>query len=382
MKKVLFVNDELSTGGVSTVLLNLLNALDKNEYEIHLLILNRHEQNFDHLPPYIKLVNTTSFFDVCDISIQECFKLGLNELFKKIYLYILIKTGLINSRIKKERVKIGIGRYDAEIAFKEGISSIFVANSDCDNKINWIHSDYKVMNYSKHYIGTMSRIFSKFNMNVAVSRVAMESFKEIFGIDRIMVIHNVLNVEEIKWKMNEPVRIMHNEGIKLVTVGRLHPQKSYNRLLNVVKMLNNDGYVFHLNIIGNGILKDKLIDQKEKLGLDNVSFLMEKSNPFPYVKNSDLFVLSSVYEGLPTVVYESLICGVPVVTTRVAGVDEQLNDDIGVIVDNNEHSLYEALKELMDNKDRINKMKENLKSYDYENSHILKTIGDLLNHEK
>lgn len=382
MKKVLFVNDELSVGGVSTVLLNLLNALDKKEYEIHLLILNRHEQNYDHLPPYIKLVETTTFFDVCDIPIQECFKMGPIYLFKKIYFYLLIKTGLINKRLKKERLKMNIDDYDTEIAFKEGISSIFVANSSCQNIINWVHSDYRVMNYSKHYIKTMTKTLSKFNMNVAVSKVAMESFKEIFKIENIKVIHNVLNVEDIKWKMEEPITKEEYDGIRLISVGRLHPQKSYDRLLNVAKRLNDEGYKFQLDIIGDGILKENLKKQKEELNLNNINFLLEKSNPFPYVKRSDLFVLSSIYEGLPTVVYESLICGVPVISTRVAGVDEQLDEKIGMIVDNDEDSLFKGLKLLFENPEKIRTMKNNLSAYNYENDYILSEVGELLNNER
>lgn len=377
MKKILFVNDELSTGGVSSVLLNLLNALDKEKYDIYLLILNKHNKDYSYLPKYIHTLETSSFFDVCDITFKQCLHEGLAKSIKKVSFFVLIKTGLINWKIKEVRDKMHLPKFDVEVAFKEGISSIFVANSNCRKKINWIHSDYKVMNYSKNYMRTMVDTFRKFDINVAVSKVAMESFKEIFKVDNIVTVHNILNVERIKSKMNDIVNINNNGNLKLISVGRLHPQKSYDRLLNVVKRLNDDGYVFDLDIIGDGLLREELFKQKEELQLFNVNFLLEKDNPFPYIKNADLFVLSSIYEGLPTVVYESLICGVPVITTRVAGVDEQINDYNGIIVENSEEGLYRGIKEVLDDTSRIEYMKRNLKGYNYENESIIKKIDEI-----
>lgn len=377
MRKILFVNDELSVGGVSTVLLNLLDALDKNKYDIYLLILNKHGKDYDNLPPYIHVLNTTPFFDVCDIPVKECLKLGFGKFVKKLSFFVLIKTGLINRSIRKERIKMNMPVFDVEVAFKEGISSIFVANSNCKRKINWVHSDYSVMNYSKNYMKTMAETFMRFDMNVAVSRVAMNSFKEIFNVERIVTIHNILNVKSIKSKMNENIELEKKEHLKLVTVGRLHPQKSYDRLLNVVKRLNDCKYVFNLDVIGDGPLRDDLLKQKEELKLGNVNFLLEKQNPFPYMKNSDLFVLSSLYEGLPTVVFESFICGTPVLATKVAGVDEQIDESNGIIVDNSEDGLFYGLKNLIENSNKIYNMKLNLKEYNYENEEIIHQLDEL-----
>ena len=378
MKKILFVNDELSMGGVTSVLLNLLNALDYSKYEVDLLILDDNNLDINLIPKSVNLIKSTSFFDVCDITISECYRLGIKKFIKKIMFFILIKTGFINHFIKKERQKMNLKEYDTEISFKEGISTIFITNSNVKNKINWIHSDYKVENYSKNYNRRMKKVFKKINTHVAVSNVANKSFREIFEVDNVITIHNIINVDRIEKLMNDEIDFSMGDELNLISVGRLHPQKSYDRLLNVCKRLNDDGYKYKLYIIGDGEQREMLYDLKDKLSLDNIEFLLRKENPFAYVKKADLFVLSSLYEGLPTVVFESLICKVPVISTKVAGIDEQLKEGYGLIVDNNEEALYKGLKELFDNPELIKKYKENLSNYHYDNEKIINEIEEIL----
>ena len=375
MKKILFVNDELKTGGVTSVLFNLLNALDKEKYEISLLALDQ-EVLPEELPQGVRLLKTSKFFEVCDLPFSECRRRGLSYVLRKLHFFYLLKTGKMNGRIRKERKKMELDHYDVEIAYKEGISTLFVVNGDAEKKLNFVHSDYKVRNYSERYQKTMTEAFHKVHKNIAVSRVAKESFEEIYDLDNVITIHNLLNTERIN-RLKEEEYSFEGERPHLLAVGRLHPQKSYDRLLNVCKRLNEDGYVYSLYILGDGEEKEKLYKQKEELHLENVHFEGNQKNPFRYMKNADLLVLSSLYEGLPTVVSEALLCGLPVVSMKVAGIDELLTDDYGVITENDEESFYRALKDLLDHPEKIKELKRNTSSYICENEANLKKIEEL-----
>ena len=133
-------------------------------------------------------------------------------------------------------------------------------------------------------------------------------------------------------------------------------------------------------IIGHGEDEDSLRQQINELGCQETCRLIGyRENPFAYFKLADCFLLPSRYEGLPTVVFESLICETPVIATKVAGVEEQLNQtDFGLVVDNENESFYEAMKHIIGHPTALNKMKVALKQYQYQNDKIISQIKELV----
>ena len=379
-KKILFVNDEMVVGGVSRVLNNLLSKLDLSKYDVDLLVLHKHGEMLKEVPSGINVIGGSDFFSVCDITIEECRTQGLSKTIDKYRFYHLLKSGKIVDKIIKEREQMNLKHYDVEIAFKEGFCSIFTACGDSSIKINWIHADYKVKNYAERYMNTMKNILQKFDTHVAVSNVAGNSFKEIFDLDEVITIHNIINDEYILEKAKEDV-IYRNEELTFISVGRLHPQKSYNRLIDACSRLNSEGYNFQVYVLGDGELKSDLEKQMKNLKVNNIHRVTDQSNPFKYLKQADCLILPSIYEGLPTVIYESLILHVPVITTRVAGVDEQITEKTGIISENSVEGIYSMMKEVMDNPDKLSVFKKNISDYKYKNDDIVKTIELLLDNE-
>ncbi|MBQ1508708.1 MAG: glycosyltransferase, partial [Erysipelotrichaceae bacterium] len=100
-------------------------------------------------------------------------------------------------------------------------------------------------------------------------------------------------------------------------------------------------------------------------------------NPFKYMANADLLVLASLYEGLPTVVSEALLCGLPVFSSEVAGIDELLNEDYGIVVKNDEESIYQGLRDLLMHPERIDQMKKALTDYHGNREEDLRKIEEL-----
>lgn len=387
-KKILIVNDEMVVGGVARVLNNLLIALkESTDYEIDLLVLHKHGEMLSGIPKGIKVIEGTPFFSVIDLPLGQLIKskkIGL--LLRKLYLVTLMKTGLIGQKIKKERRKMQLPIYDIEIAFKEGFCTIFVANGMSHKKVNWIHLDYKVQNYSSNYMPLLKKTLAFIDEQVAVSQVAAKSYEEVFELKKpVRVIHNIIQQDVIKEKYNAPIdetrqSIFSNEELSFISVGRLVDQKGYDRLIEVHHRLIQEGLKHNIMIIGNGDDEVMLREKIEQYQLqDSFKLLGYRENPFPYFKLADGFILSSRYEGLPTVVFESLLCETPVIATKVAGIEEQLENNVyGLVVENNEESLYVGMKEMLQNPKKLKQMKEMLQGYHYHNDEIINQIRDMV----
>ena len=102
----------------------------------------------------------------------------------------------------------------------------------------------------------------------------------------------------------------------LVSIGRLTRQKGQCHLLNVVKLLKDSGVPVHLMLLGDGDLRDSLECQAKRLGIsDDITFQGFVENPYTYMANADVVVMSSLYEGFSNVIIEALACEAAVVST-------------------------------------------------------------------
>lgn len=149
--------------------------------------------------------------------------------------------------------------------------------------------------------------------------------------NKIIVINNPLDLKFINSKMNINMNIFKNKSkIQLLSVGRLEHQKGYDLLISMfVKLPEN----YNLTILGEEVChgnKDKLIAYSKKLGVsERIIFKGFVNNPYEYMANADIFVLSSRYEGFPNVVLEALGCGIPVVAFECpGGINEIIIDGI------------------------------------------------------
>lgn len=387
-KKILFVTDEMTLGGVSRVLNNLLRQLvHQTDYQIDLLVLHKHGEMLKDIPNEINVLEGTKFFRVIDQPLSQIIrKKNIALLFNKLYLISLMKTGFIGNKIKRERKKMNLSHYDVEIAFKEGFCTIFVANGSSAKKVNWVHLDYKKQNFSSNHMPLMKQTLNAIDVNVAVSKVAAQSYQEVFDLkEDVKVIHNIIQSDLIKEKAAQSVnpedlKIFKNQDLTFLSVGRLVSQKGYDRLINIHHRLMNEGFNHNIMIIGNGEEEQALRNQIRELGCqDTCKLIGYRENPFAYFKLAECFLLPSRYEGLPTVVFESLICETPVIATKVAGIEEQLNkDDFGLVVDNEESSFYEAMKSMISNPEQLKQMKASLKQYHYQNEKIIGQIKELV----
>ncbi|MEG0658790.1 glycosyltransferase [Anaerorhabdus sp.] len=378
--KILFVNDEMEMGGVARVLNTLMANLDTDKFDISCLVLHKTGMLLSEIPSHVNVIEGTPFFNTIDRPLIDILnRMDIKALFSKLRLLFYMKTGLIKKRILIERKKIINETYDVELAAKEGFCTVFTAYGDSKKKINWVLTDYKQNNYSKNHMSLVIEALQKIDMNIADSEDVLQSFKEVFGITRGITIHNLMDIEKVK----QGIQIGYEDaivqpGLNVIAVARFHPQKSLERLLYAYKNAVDKGIEHNLYLIGGGETEPLLRQIVKDNNLNRVFFLGYKQNPYAYIAKCDLFVLSSLYEGFATIINESLIAGTPVLTTRVGGVSDQIVEDYqGWIVENTLEALKAGYLTALSKPDKLNDMKQTLKSYEYPNDKILKQFEEV-----
>ncbi len=367
-KNILFVNDEMTMGGVARILNTFLKMINKDDYEVDLLVLHKRGELLSEIPEGINVIGGSNFFSTVDIPLSQC---NMHNIFSKIRLLLYMKTGLIEGKIKKERKKILNKKYDIEFSAKEGFCTIFTAYGDSTKKFNWVQVDYKESNYSSNHMELMKKALKHINMNIACSDKVRDSYKELFDVERIITVHNLIDEERIyKMSLEKPNTIVTDNLINIICVARFHHQKGLDRLIRVYSRLTD---YYNLTIVGDGELKDEIYSLSKELDVfDKITWTGIMANPYPEIRLNDLFVMPSLYEGYPTITVESLISDTPVLTLEVAGVKEQIIKDYeGWVIDNSEESLFHKLNELKDKKELLIEYKNKLKNYHYDNESIL-----------
>lgn len=347
MKKVLFLIGSLDMGGAEKVLVDTANMMVENGYDITVQTI------MDQGPLKFKLDSRVHYRTIIKTKNRYIRSIKL-----KLWAKIIPPKYVYNRYVKQD--------YDYEVAFLEGFSTKIISASN-NSKYAWVHinlmnsfasvADYKSFDECKN-------AYSKFDKIFCVSEDVKDGFVERFGeMQNVEVKYNYVNAENIikqSKEKTEDVEEWDKTILNLVSVGNLHDRKAQDRLVKIAKQLKDEGHKFVIRIVGDGPNKGKLNDLINDLDVaDCVKLLGMKENPFPYIANSDLFVCSSLEEGFSTVVTESFILGVPVITTDCSGMKEQFAGyDCGKIVSNKEDELSYAIKDYFENEETRNIYKE------------------------
>lgn len=345
MKKVLFLIRDLGHGGAEKVLVNLVNHMDRNKFDITVMTLFDEGINKQFLAPHIKY--------------KTCFKKSFpaNSHFLKLFSPIHLHNHFIKDN------------FDIEIAFLEGPPTRVI--SGCKNKntklLSWIHCTQKTKNdiaIGFRHFAEAKNSYNQFNKIVFVSESTKKAFNKHIPIEESIVLYNTNDSETIIKESSESVTVTFNDKkVNIVSTGRLIPVKGYDRLIKLHSRLINEGYSIHTYILGEG--SDGYKSELKKMINDNnisdsFTFLGYQTNPYKYVSKADLFVCSSYSEGFSTAATEALIVGTPVCTVEVSGMKEMLgyNNEYGIITENSEEALYQGIKSLLDSPELLAHYKE------------------------
>ena len=331
MIKILFFIPRLSEGGAEKVLQNLVNNMDQSKFDITVQTVD----DCDHK----KYLSDGIHYK----SINRCKTKFGKKLMNYWYRFCTEFKLTYQLYIKDD--------YDIEVAYLEcGATKVMSASTNKNAlKLAWVHCDLQKKGITDDRYG---RYYSEFDKVVCVSQDVKKSFDKLFGeYAESVVLYNVIDEDEILKKASDTVEWnCKPEQKKLLAVGRLSKEKNYSYLIETCGKLRDKGYRFYLNILGDGPERENLIQQINALNLQNVIELKGfTDNPYPWINSADIILCSSLYEGLSTIVLESLILGKPVVSTPCGGMKELLGDsDYGLITDDTEDGLYKGIRTIID----------------------------------
>lgn len=349
MRKIMFFINTLADGGAEKVLTNFLKNASFENCEFTVITVTGGEHLSD-IPQNIK--------------VRQIIKTK-NKLFARVF------ASIIYHLPKKLFAKLFLqGEYDLEIAYLSGFPTRALAAKDRTKakRIAFVHETITKESMSHLlYKNTNDclREYREYDCTCFVSKSAKDTFeKEIGKLQNGEVLYNVIDYKSAREKSGMPCPEMYKtSGMKIIAIGRLAPVKGFERLLQIIKQLKR--YDFELWILGKGELKNVLQKFIEQEQLDEkVRLLGFIDNPYPYIKQADFLISSSYSEAYSTVVAESIALGIPVLTTRCAGMEEILNNGkYGIIVDNNDEALEEALEQILNGYSALEKIKNNTQQY-------------------
>jgi len=315
---------------------------------------------------YVKdLVNNSAHFGITPflLFISHAIDIGRCEVYEKQFLNELTENGVEFSFLpagsRRNIIKGSLG-------FKKLIKGI---------KPDLIHSHlltgvvHKVISFSSIPL-IYTHHNSVINTNTLLFRLLLSFCKGHIGISKICSdilqkylpsnkkVTTIFNAVDLKRLNISEKRILDKHQINLLAVGSLTSQKNYPLMINAIKLLKeNSNQKFHLNIAGEGDKKSELLKLVSDLNLiDTISFLGNRSDIPQLMSESDLFIMSSDWEGLPISLIEAQLIGLPSIVTDVGGCSEVITQTSGGILINkgDKVKLSEQIESLFDYAARVN----------------------------
>lgn len=361
MRKVLFINGHLNTGGVERSLADVLKHMDYTKYAVDLLLLEDTGDYASELPPEVHLLfrDIHRTYGSFASSIRQCIAAHDWMCLRLRFLFLLHK--ILGAHALKPAATILLGKhhYDCVIGFRPGICSDLAAYSvQTDRKITWWHhGEFNVD------CATYGNMCSKMNAVAVVSQsckaMLQEKLPELES--KLVCIPNMLDAVAIGQKAgNSPYT---GDMLHIVSVGRLAPEKHFENIIPVAKTLRDMSTDFVWHIVGEGPERSQLEtliaenDLKDHVILDG-----SKTNPYPYMKYADLFVHPSYVESQGLTVLEAMALDVPCVVTKSLGPCEFIEDGVnGLLAEQSPESLAEKVLTILNDKELYQRVKKNTK---------------------
>lgn len=399
MKKVLISSFDMEIGGVERSLISMLENFDYENYNVDLMLYSHSGDLMKLLPKTPNLLTENKKYKTFRLSILETIKRG----------NFLIGIARLRARFNAKKIMNKRNLNDSgyiqmqymwkyalpflprlEKQYDVAISYLwphyFVADKvDAKIKIGWIHTDYSTIHTD---IEMDLLMWNKFDYIVSISDEVTEAFLKKYPSlkDKIILVENITAVNFIRQmseeKQNEIIK--NKDSFNIASVGRFCYQKGFDNAIKALKILHDRGYKnIKWYIVGYGgdeYIYRQLI--KENNLEDSFIILGKKTNPYPYMKNCDLYVQPSRYEGKAVTVSEAQILGKAVMITNYATAHSQVNNGVdGYIADLSIEGIANGIEKLYKDEEYRKELELNCKNTNFINIQELDKLYEILNKE-
>ena len=401
-KKLLFIGIGMYNGGTEKSFLSFLHRLDFDRFDVDLLLARREGLFMDQIPQRVHVVEMDSLGELFLLSgknaaelIWKCFRrynpvalFGVVPYFVKLILAPKKRTETA-TRLWVHLMKqmeapseIFAKYYDAAAAYwGERTMFYMIDKINARRKIAWMHFEYDSARYDdatyRHYFSKCDAVV---NVSNTVNRAMLTKFPELAS--KCLVIENINEPAAIREMSlyGETYPDYNYRGARILSAVRLTAQKGPDLAIRAMAMLRKAGYEARWYFLGGGEMLDELKVLSVDEGVaDIVRFLPPTPNPYPFMRDCTIYVQPSRYEGKPVVVEEAKILACPIVATDYQSAAEQLADGrYGLICQPTAESIFEAVKQMLDDPDLRDAFTQTLAKTDFSNAREIEKFYGLI----
>ncbi|WP_430791424.1 glycosyltransferase [Virgibacillus flavescens] len=378
----------MNVGGTEKALLNMISEIPKAEYDITILMLEKYGGFLDSIPSYVKVEYVKEYSELKEVINQPPKKVGISFIKKgkifrgTVFLFVYLLSKLLNNKsiffkyILKDVSEVK-QEYDIAVAYAgpmDFISYFVIHKIKAKKKYQWIHFDVTKIGLDVKFAANLYRNFDK------ILVVSNEAKRKLVGLVPIVeekseVFLNMVSPKVIQRQSNEGIGFNDNfNGVRILTVGRLAIEKGQDLAILALARLVQEGYNVKWYCVGEGNARmeyERLIEEYDLQ--DKFILLGSDPNPYTYLKECDIYVQPSRYEGYCISLIEAKCLNKPIITTDVNGAKEQIiNGETGFIVDIDEREIFGSLMKLLQSPRLCQEFRDNLSN---EEINTVKLVG-------
>lgn len=389
-KKLIFITEALWIGGIETALVNLLNRLDYNRFDVTCLVLRDSLDVADRITPQCRLIVSDRQHKVTFPKGYGCKRLynimeepqNAAKFRRFIWFALRVVFRAAEAKCYASYVKKQLKgeHFDTAVIYSDRAAETAVRAVSADRFLMFYHHGAMRREYHDAYG------YRKADKVIAVSPALAEKLRTYRSkyADKIISVNNIIDIDGVREKgLDIPTVKFSADCFNIVSCGRLSHAKGMDIAVDACAKLVADGFTgFHWYIVGGGPEESALREQIMRLGLEDcVSLLGMQSNPYPYIRCADLYVQPSRFEAFGLTIREAQVLAVPVLSTRTDGSAELISDSgTGLLCESDADSIAAAIIRLYNAPKLRESIQAELQNHDFErdNSAILKQLYSLL----
>lgn len=372
--KVLFRLRSLEMGGVPRVVLDLLRNLSKDKFDFTLMLNLYQGELIKEIPTDIKVIIVEKGKEQMS---SNPFIQKMQLVWRRLKLEVYDQFPSILYQLKVPE------KYDIEVS--PGYAEFDMVLNSPDKKsrkIGWFHTD---VSYDTDQQRVLSRIekMRRFDFMIFGSKQTRQVIDDLYQVKypKSTVIYNVIKVDEVLKKAELFEHSYKTDLPVFSSMGRLHHRKGYHALMKVHKRLLDDGFNHKIAVIGGGNEMGNLKKQRKELGVEDSFLLLDsQTNPYPYIKASDYFILPTQSESYPLVIGEVMCMRKPIISTNVGGISEMIDHGIdGFLINYDEQDMYESMKQFMNDPKLVQKIVDGTENayYKFDEKEIYRQVSEV-----